>query len=300
MRSTAIALGALLAVAALCAASASAAEDVVLRPRFRAGDTYALSLRVSTRTDGVSSGESGESVAEDVRLAYAASVMVLEVDGDGRAVRERHEDVRLTFERPGDSGSLFKPGVAYEVRRKDGIEVSLGGRRAEPRVEKTVAEILEKQFEHTLEPALLEPGRPVEVGESWEPDPSLTKRFLLSRGIRVIALGDGATATLLREQGEHGASELVVEYAIPIARFALRTMPERAEATRSSARLEGRVRLGDAPGRPAAATFSSLTIELGGVLSGAAQPVPWSLRSTETVEKLPAPADVASPGASAH
>jgi hypothetical protein len=272
---------ALAAFAALPSGSAAAAEDVRLRPRFRPGDLYGLSLRVSTITDGVASGEGGESVHENIRLQYEASVMVLEVDADAQPVREQHEDVTLTYERPGESGSLFKPGVSYEVRRREGIEVFLAGRRAEAKIEKTVTDVLARQFAFTLEPALLEPGRPVAVGESWEPDPSLVKRFLWSRGVQVQSVGGGAVATLLREPGESG---LVIEYAIPLTRFVLREMPERAEAARTSGRLEGRVRLGAGA---AVTSFSSLTLDMAGVLTGAAQPMPWTLRSAVIVEQAP-------------
>jgi hypothetical protein len=285
-------------VAAVCAlalgASSAASEELVLRPRYRPADTYPLSISVVTNTEAVSAGESGESVTENVRLHYAATVVVLEVDGEGRAVREQHQDVHLGFERPGETGSFFEDGVSYEVRRLEGLEIYLGRRRVEPRIEQTVREILEKQFEHTLEPALLDPGRPVEVGESWQPEESLVRRFLLSRGIRVIELGGEPRATLQRIERSDGGSELVIDYQVPISRFALRDMPRHTESTRSEARLEGQVRLAAGARRLPTSCVSHLSLSMNGVSQAVPQAAPWSLRSSVSVHtSSPEPIDVA-------
>lgn len=278
-------LASLVCVVTLLVAPHVSAEEIVLRARYRPGDVYRLALNVSTTTEGTSKGLAGESVDENVRLRYRASVVVLEVDGDGRPVRERHARVSLTFDRPGESGSLFKEGVAYEVLRKDGIEVLLGNQRVEPTLEKTLAEILEKQFEYTLEPALLEPGRAVDVGDSWQPDPSLARRFLLSRGIRVLEFGDGASATLRRKRDEEGRNGLVIDYRIPIARFELTRMPPHTAASRSEARLEGQIRLASEPRTAPTSVTSNLTLSMSGISTGTAQSVPWSVRSSTIVEK---------------
>jgi hypothetical protein len=266
-------------------ATVAPAEEIKLRPRYRAGDTYRLSLSVSTNTEASSKGAAGEFFEENVRLHYKASVLVLEVDGDGRPLRERHGRVSLTFERPGESGSLFNEGVAFEVERRSGLSILLGGEPLEAKLEKTVSRVLEKQFEYTLEPALLEPGRPVALGESWIPDESLTRRFLVSRGIRVMEFGDAPMATLQRRQREDGETELVIDYRVPIARLELTRMPPHTEASRSEALLEGHVRLASEPGDAATSSVSNLTLSLNGVTRSPAQSVPWSVRSTVIVEK---------------
>jgi hypothetical protein len=283
MRSARPSALALASAAAFLLASATAAEEIVLRPRYEAGDSYRLSLVVTTDTEANSAGEAGESFEENVRLHYQASVGVLEVDGGGRPLRERHQQVSLVFERPGEKGSLFAENVDYEVERKEGLAILVGGQRVDPKLERTVADVLEKQFEYTLEPAFLQPDGRVKVGESWQPDASLASRFLLSRGIRVIEFGQGGSARLERRELADGKEQLVIEYSIPIARFELTRMPPRAEAARSEARLEGRIHLASDPRRGAISSFSNLTLDLSGVSRGPTQSLPWSLRSVVTV-----------------
>lgn len=276
---------------ALWAPRPAAAEALVLRPRLAVGSSYPLRLRVATNTEATAGGPGGSAHAEDVRLEYHASVTVLEVDGDGRPVRERHERVRLTFERPGESGSLFKEGAAFEVLRQDGIEIRLGRERFEPRVEKIVTNLLEKQFEHTLEPALLQPDEEVEVGDTWEPDSSLVRRFLMSRGVRVLEMGKDPSAALRRASADEGGDGLVIEYRIPIERLELREMPRNVEIARSDAVLEGWVRLPTEPGAAPPAARSRLSLSLSGVSSVSPQAHPWALRTSETVERTGAGAD---------
>lgn len=275
----------LLLVASLAVSFSAAAEEVALRLRSKPGDTYRLSLSVLTNTEAFSKGAGGETFEETVRLQYKASVRVLEVDAEGRPVREQHDRASLTFERPGDSGSLFQEGVTIEVVRRDGVEIFLANRRIDRKLETILAEVLEKQFEYTLEPALLEPGRPVEVGESWKPNESLARRFLLSRGVRVIDFGEDPVATLQREPQEDGGAALVIDYSIPIARFELTRMPPNTEASKTEARLEGRVLLAKDPGQAPISARSNLTLSLKGMSRTAAQSLPWSVRSSVTVEK---------------
>jgi hypothetical protein len=283
-----------LVLAALLAPLPSAAEPLALRPRLAVGSSYPLRLSVATNTEASSGGAGGSAHAEDVRLEYHAAVTVLEVDGDGRPLRERHEGVRLTFERPGESGSLFKEGAAFEVHRQDGIEIRLGRERLEPRAEKIVAGLLEKQFEHTLEPALLQPAREVEVGDTWEPDASLVRRFLMSRGVRVLEMGEDPSATLRRATADEGGDGLVIEYRVPIERLELREMPRNVEVARSDAVLEGWVRLSPEPGAAPHAARSRLSLSLSGVSSVSPQAHPWALQRSETVERTAAGAgDVA-------
>lgn len=268
--------------------TAVGAEELQLRPRMQAGDSYRLSLSVLTDTEAFSKGEGGENFAETVRLHYQAAVEVLEADA-GRPVRERHDRAVLTFERPGESGSLFKEGVTLEIGRAAGIEVYLGGRRVDRKLEKVLADVLEKQFEFTLEPAVLEPGRPVEVGSSWTPHEDLARRFLLSRGMKVVEFGEGATARLLREPVEGGEMAWVVDYVIPVSRFVLTQMPPHAEASRTEARLEGRIRLTERGALVPVSARSNLTLSLNGVSKTTAQSMPWRVRSSVTVEKSSTP-----------
>ena len=280
-----IALVVLAALLLVPEAATAAAEEIALARRFRAGETYPLHLTVVTKTEGTSKGIEGSSLEEDVKLTYRADVVVLEVDDAGRPVRERHQRPQLTFERPGEAGSLFKEGVAYEVERSDRIRLSAGGRPLDAKVEQTVAAVLEKQPELTLEPAVLDPGRPVSVGESWMLSESLVERWLQSRGVRVIALGEAPRATLVRHVREDGQPELAVEYEIPIERFALTRMPPHAQPSRSDATLSGRVRLGRDPGEGPIASVSELNLALSGISSGPARRLPWSVRSLELVER---------------
>ena len=294
-------LAAVVSTVSLFLAPAAVSEELQLRPRFDPGDAYRLSLRVTTETDASSKGPNGESIQEEVRLQYKASVVVLEVDAAQRPIRERHRGVSLTFERPGESGSLFTEPVTLDVVRKDGLEIQLGSKRVDSRIERTITELLEKQFEFTLEPALLEPGRAVEVGDSWQPDESLTRRFLQSRGIRVIDFAEGAVATLRRQTRENGGSELVIDYDIPISRLELTQMPPNSEATRSEARLSGQVQLATDPGKAPPSSTSNLTLELNGLSRASVQSMPWNIRSSTRVEKASeATQDLAASGTEAR
>jgi hypothetical protein len=274
----------------LPAAPARAAEDLLLVTRQQAGDVNPLSLRVHILTEATRNGVEDRDAAEDVKLSYGAAVTVLEVDAGGRALRERHEAVRLSFERPGESGSLFADGATLEVRRLEDLQVFVGNARAERAVEKVVADVLAYQFRYTLEPALLDPRRPVEVGASWSLDASLARRFLLARGVRVIDFGRRGTATLQRRWHEDAGMELVVEYEVPVARFELARMPLYADARSSEARLAGRIRLGPQAGAPPIAWTSQLSLRLSGASTplgadDATVALPWTLHRTVHVEQ---------------
>ncbi len=279
---------ALLVATAVAAADggAAAAERLSLLPRRQAGDAHRLALSVTTRTEALSRGASGESYEEDVRLRYEATVVVLEASSDGRPIRERHEHASLTFERPSESGSLFVEPVTYEVRRGDRLEIFQGSRRIDGELERTIARVLESQFEYTLAPAFLDPGRPVEVGESWRLDESLVRRFLASRGVKVLAFGKGASATLSRSSGESSASSLVIDYEVPIERLELTRMPPNTAASRSEARLTGRIALAAARRQPPVSARSDLKFRLSGLSRTLAQSLPWSLERSETVETM--------------
>lgn len=288
-----------LALAAALAAAAAPAEELVLRPARRPGDAYRLALAVTTRTEA--SNAAALEVEEDVRIAYDAFVVVLAVREDGQPVRERHEDVRLRFERPGESGSLFRPGARFEVQRESELRILVDGARAERRVEEIVAKVLSHQLEFTLEPDALDPRGPVDLGETWRPDASLASRLLLARGVRVLELERDAAARLEPGPKEADAAARSVGYAIPVARFELRRQPPYAEVRKSEARLEGRIRFDAGPGTPPTAWSSTLTLDMRGVSSppGTEVPAPWRLWSQTTVEQSVAPVDRLAPDADA-
>ncbi|MCG8589595.1 MAG: hypothetical protein MJE66_09915 [Proteobacteria bacterium] len=270
-------------LSALLAASATA-ERISLAPSYASGDRYTLVLTASTKTEALSRGASGKSVAEDVQLHYRATVVVLATDATGRPARERHEDVALTYERPGETGSLFRKRAAYEVRRtpEGQVQLYLRGRRLEARVEELVAGVLEQQFEYTLAPQLFDPGREVAVDESWPLDPSLTRRYLQARGVRVIELGAPGTATLRRE----GDGALVIDYRIPVAWFELETMPDNAQAANSEAVFEGRIHVPQSD-RVAWITSSRDTLRMNGVVRapGVAGRAAWRFDSERRHEQ---------------
>jgi len=276
----------LVALLALAIAAPARAEQVVLAPRYQPGDAYLLSLDVETDTKPLSRRAGQRATGEDVQLRYRATVVVLEVDGEGRARRERHEQIQLRYERAEGSGTLFRDGAGYEVHRSADGDIRLfAGERAEQRVdrevEKIVADLLESQFEYTRLPALLDPGRPVEVGESWELDPKLARRLLGHRGLRVIEFGEPATARLERDSGADGV--LVVRYGIPVSWIELERMPPDTRVADSEARLEGELRLsGDPRGRSHSQT---LALRMNGVAvkSGVAPASAWGVETSRVI-----------------
>ena len=212
-----------LALAALVAPAASAAPDeVVLRPRYQVGDRYALALSTETKTRVEARGTARNKFREQVELRYAAQVEVLATDDAGSPVRERHENVDLTYLRPEGTQSLFAKGASFELtRRTDGtVEIRFRGERVEAKIEKIVGDLLAHQSEYAIA-ALLDPGRPVAVGERWELDPERVREFLRARGIRAVELDGGATAELGAGEGD----QLALRYRIPIRGFALPDLP---------------------------------------------------------------------------
>ncbi len=143
-------LAALVAVLVLSVAGVASAEEIALKPRYEPGDSYVLSLQTTTQTAVRSKSTRRKPFDEDVRLEYGARVVVLEIDGHGRPVRERHEEVRLAFTRPGEAGSLFAEHAAFEVRRGGDGEIRLfaNEKRVERAIEKIVADLLASQFEY--------------------------------------------------------------------------------------------------------------------------------------------------------
>lgn len=271
----------LLTVIATLSISARA-EEVVLTPRYRAGDTYALALHMTTETEFRSGSSKRQPVHDEVELGYEATVVVLETDADGQPIRERHEGVKLTFERPDQSGSLFDENVAFEVHRaRDGkVEIFADGRRIGRSIEKSVAEILASQLEYTEVPALVGSGRYVEVGETWELDASLARKLLRSRGVRVIELDGPATATL-----ESDAGGLVVRYRIPVAWWKPSKLPANASTARTDARFEGTIRLAS-EARPLQHA-SRLVANANGVVTatGYAVAAPWNLATASSSDQ---------------
>ena len=104
-------------------ALADPAEQISLRPRYHAGGAYVLSLSALKNAELVARGERGKAFREDVHLRYEANVLVLETDEAGIPVRERHQDVVLSYVRPDSSGSLFDQ-ASFEVRRLSWIDAA--------------------------------------------------------------------------------------------------------------------------------------------------------------------------------
>jgi hypothetical protein len=273
------------------ASGAEAAERLALAPRHQAGDTYTLSLSTTTDTEAMSGASEGRRAGAAVQLRYQATVTVLAVDADGRPLRERHEQVRLEYERPEGSSSLFQPGAALEVRRgrRGGWQVLAGGQRLARRHERIVTALLESQLERTRLPVLLDPGRPVAVGESWALDPRLAKQLLQERGLRVLGFGGPATATLAAEPGGEGGRRL--RYRIPVEWLELTRMPADARTASSRASLEGEIALSP-DGRPLAHT-ANLAVQMHGALvkSGVATAVPWRLESSRLTAQRTGPVE---------
>lgn len=276
----------------------AAAQELVLRPQYLPGDVYRLALTKQTVTDAASRSHDGRSFEEDVELAYSARVEVLEVDSDGQPVRERHERVRLTFERPDGSGSLFRKGTRYEVRRGEGGSVALfvRGARVDREIERVVAPILEGQFEHGPGPALVDPGRPVGVGDRWELSEGRARDLLRREGWRAISFGGAPTATLERHPTEPRVARLV--YRIPLDWVEpVRSAPN-AETSKSGGIFQGTVDLPPDPhGRPLAHA-SSLETDVSGLIQrhGVTRNVPWRLsqskrfgQSVESIARSPRP-----------
>jgi len=94
------------------------AGALVLSPRHEPGDRYALVIETASETEAVTKRAGVEPFRERVEQVYRAQVEVLEVDAEGRAIRERHERVRLTGARGGETGNLIVklPGTAGRTR----------------------------------------------------------------------------------------------------------------------------------------------------------------------------------------
>jgi hypothetical protein len=267
---------------ALIAPAIHAAEEIALRPRYQVGDRYAISLSVDTGTRIDARGGASDSFRENVELRYSAQVEVLETDAAGLPLRERHTEADLTSVRPEGTRSLFVKGAEFDLtrRRDGGVEIQFHDERATPAIEKIVGELLAHQSEHALA-ALLDPGRPLSVGERWDLDAARVNEFLQARGIRAVALEKPAHAVL----SGGGSDPLVVRYRIPIRDFALPELPEGSTASDSEGELVGEVKL-DASGlHRARAHTSKLELDINGTLrtSGRAADGRWHLRRSQSV-----------------
>jgi len=260
------------------------ADDVALRPRYQAGDRYALALITKTNTRVDSRGGSRKTFSEDVELRYSAEVEVLETDAAGTPLRERHAKVDFTSVRPGGTKSLFTPGATFDLARRSdgGVEIQANGERVAPRIEQIVGDLLAHQAEYGIA-ALVDPGHPVVIGQTWELDPERVQAFLQSRGIRSASL-DGAARADLRA-GEGG--RLAVHYKIPIEKFALPDLPDGTTRTDSRGTLDGEVQL-DAHGlHRAVAHRSALELAIKGAVHqpGTARATAWTLERSQSVEQ---------------
>jgi hypothetical protein len=275
----------LAALASLPSLLAASAEEVSLRTRYSPGDGYVLALSAVRNSELLARAETRRPHREDVHLRYEANVVVLETDGAGIPVRERHQDVVLSFVRPDEAGSLFAENTSYEVRRQDGaLQILANGERAEAAIERVVGELLQGQFEYGLG-ALLDPGRTVETGASWELEPARVRAFLRSRGVERARL-DGPAIASLDPRATH-AVPLVVRYRIPIASFAPSRLPPNGRTARSQGSLEGEVRLQPEAQREPLRHSSKLALRMHGTVfgHGVARSFPWSLSSSEALDQ---------------
>lgn len=272
---------------ALCllAGLRASAEEIVLRPRYHAGDVYVLALSAVKNAEMSSRGEKRRPFREDVHLRYEANVRVLETDAAGIPLRERHQDVVLSFVRPDASGSLFAEKTSYEVRRADGeVQLFVRGERAERKLEQVVADVLESQFEYGIG-ALVDPGRPVGIGESWEIEPARVRSYLHARGVEAARFDEPATATL--EPRRSDGATLVLRYRIPIASFEPSALPPNARAASSDGSLEGELLLDPAALRTPLRHSSKLALRMNGSVhgQGVAPSFPWRFRKTESLDQ---------------
>jgi hypothetical protein len=279
----------LVAILTLSIPLGAGAEEIVLKPRYQPGDSYALSLRTTNQTTVASKNRKRGPFAEDVQLEYRARVVILETDREGQPVRERHEEVSFGFQRPGESGSLFNEHANFEVRRTADGELQLfaNDARLDRSIEKLVGDVLANQFEHSLAPALFAPGREVAVGETWELDSALTRRFLRERGARVIRFESPPTATLVERSGAGGERERVIQYVIPVDRWEPSKAPANLATAASHAHIEGEIRLAADSGASVLAHTSNLVMRVNGVVTapGVAAPVPWKLETARSSEQ---------------
>jgi hypothetical protein len=268
----------------LIAPAIHAAEEISLRPPYRVGDRYALSLSLETATRVDARGGARDSFRENVELHYTAQVEVIETDSAGLPLRERHEGVELTSERAGETSSLFTKGAAFELaRRGDGsVEIRFKGERVAPTIEKIVGDLLAHQSEYALA-ALLDPGRTLSIGERWELDPERVNEFLRARGIREVAFDESAEAVL----SDAGRDGLLVRYRIPIRNFEVPELPARSSSDHSKGSLEGEVQLDAAGLHRVRAHTSKLKLGIEGALRTAGTPRAgrWELRRSQSVDQ---------------
>ncbi len=188
------------------------------------------------------------------------------------------------YQRPSESGSLFREHANFEVRRlaNGGVELFANDARLDRSIEKLVGEILASQFEFSSAPALFAPGRDVEVGESWELDPVLARRFLREQGARVVAFETPPTATLVERDAADGTRERVIHYVIPVDRWEPSKAPANLVAGASDARVEGEIRLAADPGAGALAHDATRAMRAKGVVTASriAAPVAWSFETS--------------------
>lgn len=270
-------------------AARASAEEIALKPRYQPGDSYLLSLQTTTQTAVRSKGARRAPLDENVQLEYGARVVVLEVDASGQPIRERHEEVRFAFVRPGESGSLFKEHAAFEVRRSgDGeVQIFANEKRVERRVEKIVVDLLGTQFEYSLGPALFDPGHPVAIGESWELNRSLARQFLRERGVRVVDFDGPATATLGHYTNDEGEPALVIRYRIAVGRWQPDSVHPNSLTAASDGHVEGEIQVATGPSGQPLRHASSLVMRANGVVTASrvADPVTWSLETSRSSEQ---------------
>jgi hypothetical protein len=263
------------------AALPGAAVDLELSHHFQPGQSYQLSIRNETQTDSSSRGADRPTFRESVAVDYEATVVVLAVDADGCPVREQHRDVSMTFTRPDETGSLFSKPSTFQVERVDGndVRITTGGDRVSRDIERVLREPLRRNHDRCARAAWLEPGRPVEVGESWPLDVGFARQLLRDRGLSGVALADHPTATLELQDGWP-----TVRYSIPVSRVRVRGLPQTTRVAGSRAMLEGTLVVPNATRVPSAELSSNLELDLHGAAHtlGLGRSFGWKLHRMES------------------
>ncbi len=240
----------------------------------RVGDRYQLLLRTETATEAVSRAAKRQTFDERVQLAYDATVVVLEADESGRPVRERHQDVSLVVDRSEGTGSLFRRGTSFEVRREnDALAIYVEDVRISPEIERLVTDVLRERshrpdFADSLEPT---PEVAAGGGGRWELEPDRAARILAAHGLAIEELADAPTATLEVREGRRS-----VHYRIPVRGLDVGNLPLGAAVDRSDAVLEGRLEWPEESGSPEIAHSSNLELSLRGSIERRAPAVVWS------------------------
>ena len=257
-----------------------------LATRLSLGHAYRLELVSRTTTRASSEGGSADHRFVEQRvLRYDALVTPMKSRPSGGALLERHDDVQLRSEGSDGTTSLFPPGTRLDVRLDPdgGTQVSVGGNRLPASLERVVSALLDGRLGHLPLASLLDPGHPVEEGDTWEVAPARIRRLFASFGFRVVLADRPGSVRALRIPD---ASEdlLSLDYAMPVAWLRLGHLPEDIATSRTSACLKGRITISRSHSGTRISHESRLDVDLRGVVIKpvVSNPFPVALRRSVT------------------